>query len=103
MILMTQKVGQGPTQRCDARCYNAKSGECKCICGGRNHGAGLKKALDNVHEMFAPLVECEHGKILGTCEHGCYKPRQPRKESELDQVLVSRRAQRELRRQEVTS
>lgn len=52
MILMTQKVGQGPTQRCDERCYNAKSGKCECICGGRNHGVGIEKALDNVQTMF---------------------------------------------------
>ena len=95
MILMTQKIGQGPTQRCDARCYNAKSGECKCICGGRNHGAGIDKALDNVRTMFAPLVLCEHDKILGTCEHGCTKPK-----GRVGDVEVTRRAQRELRRHE---
>lgn len=33
--------------RCDAKCYNATSERCECICGGDNHGAGLKKAADN--------------------------------------------------------
>lgn len=52
MMLLTQKIGDGPVRRCDARCYNAHGGECDCICGGRNHGAGVDKALDNVREMF---------------------------------------------------
>ena len=25
---------------CDARCLNAKHGDCECSCGGKNHGAG---------------------------------------------------------------
>lgn len=36
------KVGQ-----CDARCYNATSPACSCICGGANHGVGLRKAAAN--------------------------------------------------------
>lgn len=98
MILMTQKIGQGPTQRCDARCYNAKGGNCECICGGRNHGAGEKKALDNVRTMFAPVVFCIHNKILGTCEEGCTKPR-----GRVGDVEVTRRTLRELRRQEAAN
>jgi len=95
MILMTQKVGQGPTQRCDARCYNAKTGHCACICGGRNHGAGMQKALDNTRQMFAPVVLCIHDKIIGTCEHGCTTPK-----GRIGEVAVPRRALRELRRRE---
>lgn len=26
--------------KCDARCQNAKGGNCECSCGGANHGAG---------------------------------------------------------------
>jgi hypothetical protein len=26
--------------KCDARCRNAKSGDCDCSCGGVNHGLG---------------------------------------------------------------
>lgn len=99
MILMTQKIGRdGPTQRCDARCYNAKGGKCACICGGRNHSAGIEKALDNVRQEFAPLLECEHRKIIGTCEHGCYKPRQS--SSDAFGMHIPRKTQRELRRHE---
>jgi hypothetical protein len=37
----------GCVGRCDARCHEAKSAECDCICGGANHGAGLKQAMQN--------------------------------------------------------
>jgi hypothetical protein len=93
MILMSQKIGQGPTQRCDARCYGAKGGNCQCICNGRNHGAGIDKALDNVRTMFAPIVLCAHGKILGTCEHGCTKPT-----GRVGDVVVTRKALRAMTR-----
>jgi hypothetical protein len=98
MILMTQKIGQGPTQRCDARCYGAKGGECKCICGGRNHGAGIDKALDNVRTMFASVVFCIHDKIVGTCEHGCTQPK-----GRVGEVEVPRKTLRALRRVEEAS
>jgi ribosome-associated translation inhibitor RaiA len=41
------KLGFGQnTRRCDAKCYNATGAECECICGGLNHGEGLRKAKD---------------------------------------------------------
>lgn len=52
MVLLSQKIGQDATRRCDARCYNAKGGQCDCICGGKNHCAGFEKALANVRDMF---------------------------------------------------
>ena len=42
----------GCVGRCDARCYEATCPECDCICGGKNHGAGYKQALDNTREYF---------------------------------------------------
>ena len=33
-------------RRCDARCYNAKHGKCRCICGGENHGKGLRQVIE---------------------------------------------------------
>ena len=33
--------------KCDSNCYDAKHPECDCICGGRNHGVGQKKATEN--------------------------------------------------------
>lgn len=43
--------------RCDARCYEASEPQCECICGGRNHGAGQQRAMDNTREMYAPWIE----------------------------------------------
>lgn len=31
---------------CDERCYNAKRLGCSCVCGGKNHGLGLRRALE---------------------------------------------------------
>ena len=41
---------EGCVGRCDAKCYNAMSIECDCICGGKNHGAGQKQAIANTME-----------------------------------------------------
>jgi hypothetical protein len=52
MKLLTQKLDSGVMARCDARCYDAKAGgHCDCVCGGRNHGVGLAKALANIVAM----------------------------------------------------
>lgn len=42
---------EGCRGRCDARCYEAHEPECDCICGGKNHGAGLAQAADNTREL----------------------------------------------------
>lgn len=39
--------------RCDERCYNAEHDHCECICGGKNHGVGYKKAVGNTREQIA--------------------------------------------------
>ena len=36
--------------RCTARCHTAKGKRCYCICGGVNHGVGLRQAIDNLDE-----------------------------------------------------
>ncbi len=43
--------------RCDAKCYEAKEEKCDCVCGGRNHGKGLEKALDNTKEYSEKMIE----------------------------------------------
>lgn len=43
--------------RCDAKCYEAKTPGCDCICGGKNHGAGLVRALDNTRKHFNAWAE----------------------------------------------
>lgn len=49
--LITWSTGTGQHFRCDAKCYNAKGQKCVCLCGGKNHGAGLKQAAKNVEEI----------------------------------------------------
>lgn len=42
--LIEFRNSQGVIGRCDAKCYQAEQPHCECICGGRNHGAGLDQA-----------------------------------------------------------
>lgn len=51
MVLIEVRNSEGIVGRCDAKCYEAKHPGCTCICGGANHGAGLKTALENTREM----------------------------------------------------
>jgi hypothetical protein len=48
---------EGCVGRCDAKCYNAESPHCDCICGGRNHGVGKNRAIQNNEEMCAGWLE----------------------------------------------
>ena len=43
--------------QCDSRCYNAKSPNCLCCCGGQNHGVGLQTAIDNTRAMTEELLQ----------------------------------------------
>lgn len=52
MTLIAIYTNDGCVGRCDARCYNARSKTCDCICGGKNHGAGQQKAIENTRDMF---------------------------------------------------
>ena len=45
--VMSLLVGGRSLRRCDSACYGASGGRCDCICGGKNHGVGLEKALAN--------------------------------------------------------
>ena len=52
MTLITYGNSEGE-RRCDAHCHDAKTpaSACECICGGKNHGVGLKKAQENTREL----------------------------------------------------
>ena len=50
-VLIEVRTSSGVVGRCDAKCYNAQHPECECICGGRNHGVGLARALESTREM----------------------------------------------------
>ncbi len=47
----------GCVGRCDAKCYNAKTPDCDCICGGKNHGTGLEQAIENTREQVDEWLE----------------------------------------------
>lgn len=43
--------------RCDERCYGAQHPDCHCICGGKNHGAGLAAAQANTQTMAQGWID----------------------------------------------
>jgi hypothetical protein len=53
MTVMSDREGRG----CDERCYNAKRLGCSCICGVKNHGLGLKYALESSGGHFEEVEE----------------------------------------------
>jgi hypothetical protein len=55
--LIAVYTSEGCVGRCDARCYEARESGCECICGGRNHGAGKQRAVDNTRELTQSWVE----------------------------------------------
>jgi hypothetical protein len=48
---------EGCIGRCDAKCYNATTEDCTCICGGANHGVGIRKAEANTRELAENWME----------------------------------------------
>jgi len=54
-VLMIYTSRDGTRKTCDSRCYNAVKPTCECVCAGRNHGVGLKKALQNIAEHFRDI------------------------------------------------
>lgn len=62
MTLISVYNSDGCVGRCDSRCYNATSPDCDCICGGRNHGAGLERAQDNTREHARKILETWEGE-----------------------------------------
>lgn len=57
MTLMSFRTSGGSSRRCDEKCYNASGPECLCCCGGINHGAGRKKAVENTARVSVVLLE----------------------------------------------
>lgn len=57
MTLISVYNSDGCVGRCDAKCYDAITPECDCICGGRNHGAGKSKAIENTREHVEEWIE----------------------------------------------
>jgi hypothetical protein len=55
-ILIAAYNSSGCIGRCDAKCYNATSPNCDCICGGINHGVGQNKAMENANHLSKELL-----------------------------------------------
>jgi len=49
-------TGSRGTRTCDASCYNAGRPECECVCGGVNHGKGLKRAQANTAKIATNII-----------------------------------------------
>lgn len=49
--LIAAYTSSGCIGRCDAKCYEAVTPHCECICGGLNHGVGRKQAESNTREL----------------------------------------------------
>ena len=56
VTLISWSTSGGEQGRCDAKCYEAIGPECDCICGGRNHGAGQEKAIENTRELADDML-----------------------------------------------
>lgn len=57
MVLIEVRNSEGIVGRCDAKCYLAEHENCECVCGGKNHGAGLQQAMDNTREQAEQWIE----------------------------------------------
>lgn len=75
MTLITVGNSEGIVGRCGAKCYNAKTPKCTCVCGGRNHGVGLTQALANIDEIAE-----EWGRLTLSTYEGNYPSPQGRLE-----------------------
>jgi len=50
LLIIHDKDGKRIGQ-CDAKCYDGTSLQCRCICGGINHGVGRQRAAKNAVDM----------------------------------------------------
>ena len=50
LMRATTTVEGKKRQSCNSLCYNAKHDKCDCVCGGANHGVGLKQAITNTEQ-----------------------------------------------------
>ena len=55
----------GTISRCDARCHEAVTPDCKCICGGAFHGVGSAIAMQDRFTLAADEVETH---CTGKCQ-----------------------------------
>ncbi|MCA9962374.1 MAG: hypothetical protein KC443_25240 [Anaerolineales bacterium] len=78
--LVSYHTSGGEEGRCDAKCYDAISDNCTCICGGANHGVGLQRAMDNTRAFVATWIEAfaaQNGATSVTVNEEVYQLRLP--------------------------
>lgn len=53
-------------RRCDAKCYDAVTpvADCDCCCGGRNHGAGKDRAMQQTADQARAWLKA-YGEKFG--------------------------------------
>lgn len=56
-VLFTVHNADGPAGRCDQTCYDAKQPSCECVCRGKNHGVGIRRAEINSRELVAAWAD----------------------------------------------
>jgi len=64
MVIIEVISNGAAARRCDAGCYDAKGGDCHCICGGANHGVGLRIALEDRCYLDDNDVLAEYKNLL---------------------------------------
>jgi hypothetical protein len=65
VTLIAQYNSGGCVGRCDASCYEATKPVCKCICGGRNHGVGVTRAVENTHQIAQVIIDRHNAEHPG--------------------------------------
>jgi hypothetical protein len=52
---------EGTKGRCDAKCHNATTPHCACMCGGRYHGAGAELG-DRIRQHGDDILEAARAR-----------------------------------------
>jgi len=69
-IIASYRYGSGGhlvlEHRCDARCHDGQPGaRCTCVCGGQNHGRGLRYAIEHAADHWQAWAEaCGAGALI---------------------------------------
>ena len=63
-LMIMKKWGIPDYRRCDAKCHNAKGGECNCICGGELHGVGENVAMEILRKRYGFTSDDPAGAIV---------------------------------------
>lgn len=63
-VIMSETSG-GRTRTCSGSCHKAKKPKCRCICGGRYHGAGdSEKAQEKLQKDLMGVVDSPTARAM---------------------------------------